>query len=225
VRVCSSVLVGPHCAIDLLHSLCTSWEESDLEQWHAHESEVGALRAELTALHAVPDAWHWLEQRDEALAAEIGKRENVEKQLLKREEDVQSLLLELRALQGCSAELQRLREADARRCEDAECRAMLLEQRCLAQEELRRENAALRQQLHASEAWRAAAASPCAEVVARRVAELECGPLRLCGPEGRPALRRRLLAKWHPDKQPSSEHTALATRVVQELQSQPEWAV
>jgi len=62
------------------------------------------------------------------------------------------------------------------------------------------------------------------EQLARQVAEFECGPLRESSMQARIALKKKLLVKWHPDKQPSAEHVALATQVMQELQNRPEWA-
>lgn len=59
--------------------------------------------------------------------------------------------------------------------------------------------------------------------LAKQVAELECGPLRQCTLENRPILKKKILVKWHPDKQPSLQHMTLATQVTQELQNQPEW--
>mmetsp|Transcript_83431 Transcript_83431/g.232693 ORF Transcript_83431/g.232693 Transcript_83431/m.232693 type:complete len:560 (+) Transcript_83431:67-1746(+) len=63
------------------------------------------------------------------------------------------------------------------------------------------------------------------EDMVRRLAELECVPLRYCDRQGRPALRKRIFLKWHPDKQPSPDHASLATAVMQELQNQPEWSM
>mmetsp|Transcript_157705 Transcript_157705/g.294151 ORF Transcript_157705/g.294151 Transcript_157705/m.294151 type:complete len:290 (-) Transcript_157705:132-1001(-) len=59
--------------------------------------------------------------------------------------------------------------------------------------------------------------------LAKRVAEVEAAPLKRSSEGDRAVLRRKLLLKWHPDKQPSTEHAELATRVMQELQQRPDW--
>jgi len=53
---------------------------------------------------------------------------------------------------------------------------------------------------------------------------LEVGPLRQCEAASREALKKKILLKWHPDKQPSEEHRTLATQVMQELQNCEDWA-
>lgn len=60
--------------------------------------------------------------------------------------------------------------------------------------------------------------------VARAIAEMEGGPLKIIPADERHNLKRKLLLKWHPDKQPSAEHTVLAKKVMQELQNLREWA-
>jgi len=57
----------------------------------------------------------------------------------------------------------------------------------------------------------------------KQIAEMECRPLRSKSPHTQSALKRKLLVKWHPDKQPSGQHVALATGVMQEMQNRPEW--
>jgi len=69
----------------------------------------------------------------------------------------------------------------------------------------------------------APAATPTRAAMAKHIAELECAPLRGCAAEESPALKKKLLLKWHPDKQASPENAALATQVVQELQNRREW--
>jgi len=59
--------------------------------------------------------------------------------------------------------------------------------------------------------------------VARSIAEIECVPLRACYTNERPSLRKKMLLKWHPDKQPSLGHADLAKKVMQEFQNRPEW--
>jgi len=62
------------------------------------------------------------------------------------------------------------------------------------------------------------------EQLASQVAENECRPLDNMSPESRQSFKKKLLVKWHPDKQPSPENVALATCVMQALQNRPEWS-
>merc|ERR1712187_561312 len=84
------------------------------------------------------------------------------------------------------------------------------------------EAARLRQQLRRAEAR--ANAPPCRDEVVEKLAEMECEPLRRSPAESRVVLRKRLLLKWHPDKQPSPESVELATQVMLALQNRDEWS-
>lgn len=59
--------------------------------------------------------------------------------------------------------------------------------------------------------------------LAIQMAETECRPLKRCSAEEKAALKKKLLLKWHPDKQPSADHSSFATRVVQEMQNHAAW--
>lgn len=59
--------------------------------------------------------------------------------------------------------------------------------------------------------------------LATHMADAECAPLRHCTTEEKAALKKKLLLKWHPDKQPSVDHASFATCVVQEMQNRAEW--
>jgi len=59
--------------------------------------------------------------------------------------------------------------------------------------------------------------------LATHMADAECGPLGRCAVEEKAALKKKLLLKWHPDKQPSADHSMFATRVMQEMQNCAEW--
>lgn len=59
--------------------------------------------------------------------------------------------------------------------------------------------------------------------LATHMADTECAPLRHCTAEEKAALKKKLLLKWHPDKQPSADHASFATCVVQEMQNRAEW--
>lgn len=59
-----------------------------------------------------------------------------------------------------------------------------------------------------------------ASELVKRLAEMEVEGLLSADLQERARLRRRLLHKWHPDR---NLNVALATRVMQELQRMPEW--
>lgn len=217
--------VRPHLgrrSLRLLHGLCASWEEAAHKESQHHAEVVESLWARL---EEASDARGRLEQRDASLSEEVRRREEAERHLRKRDEDVRSLMQELRACRDRASEWRRLGEereralaAEARRREDAERLAAALQQERLLHQEVMRENAALKEA-----AFHGLAGPLPPEALARRIAELECGPLRRSSPQLRSGLRRRLLAKWHPDKQPSADHAALATLVMQEMQNRLEW--
>jgi len=80
-----------------------------------------------------------------------------------------------------------------------------------------RENVSLKKQL------RKAKSAPSCQILAEQIAELECSPLPKLSADARHPFRKKLMVKWHPDKQPSAEHVTLATCVVQALQNRSEW--
>lgn len=106
------------------------------------------------------------------------------------------------------------------RREEAEKQATWLRRRSQLYEEAQRENSRLKQEVR--EARRPPPSLP-KEELARQMAALECGPLLRCTSAERVAFKKKLLLKWHPDKQPSQHHAVLATQVMQELQNRPEW--
>jgi len=59
--------------------------------------------------------------------------------------------------------------------------------------------------------------------LAAHMAETECVALKGCNRDERTAVKKRLLLKWHPDKQPSVDHAKFATLVLQEMQNSPIW--
>lgn len=61
------------------------------------------------------------------------------------------------------------------------------------------------------------------EEKAKAIAAVECEPLMRLPLRERPALQKRILLKWHPDKQPTDHHRRLATTVMQEMQNSSEW--
>lgn len=62
------------------------------------------------------------------------------------------------------------------------------------------------------------------EEVVSALVNVEVRQLNLCAAEDRAAAKRKLLLKWHPDKNSGSGGCSdLAKRMVQEMQSHPEW--
>jgi len=83
----------------------------------------------------------------------------------------------------------------------------------------------LQQQLRRSEEARARQkpAEPSRQDVVRHLARMECEALLQAEDDVREKLKKKLLLKWHPDKQPSAAHSSLATQVMQEMQNRAEW--
>jgi septal ring factor EnvC (AmiA/AmiB activator) len=106
------------------------------------------------------------------------------------------------------------------RRQELEEQSAWLRRRSQLYEDIQRENSRLKQELREA---RRAPKAPSKDDVARQLAEFECVPLRTCSSADRAVMRKKLLLKWHPDKQPSTEHAALATQIMQELQNRPEW--
>lgn len=156
------------------------------------------------------------------------------KRIMGHEDDKKSIMAQLMDAKERSSKLRQQKEGkdaeltiERNRREDAENSLVNLRQRLHALDEVRQENVRLKQQLRTAEAARRSAAarpSPSREELVRHFAELECEPLRLCSDQCRAALKKKILLKWHPDKQPSAEHAGLATQVMQELQNRCEWS-
>jgi len=92
-------------------------------------------------------------------------------------------------------------------------------------EDLRQDNAFLREELLAAQRRNRKVQhhQPTREEVIRSIASFECAPLRHALSHDHATLKKKIWMKWHPDKQPSPDHAALATQVVQELQNRAEW--
>jgi hypothetical protein len=211
----------------LLEGLCKSWERSDHERGQKHEVDLGQIMAELVQARDGLDAVHDLESH---LEAEKQKREGAERRSLKHKDESRTLRAELASVRDRSEAWRRLKEekdvelaGERQRVQETQHEVAWLRRRSQVQDEVLRENAMLKQQLRKAEAQAAIPATPSREELIRHLAGLECGPLRQCGSEERPALKKKILVKWHPDKQPSDGHAALATQVMQELQNRPEW--
>lgn len=59
--------------------------------------------------------------------------------------------------------------------------------------------------------------------MAKAIAQFEAGALSKSSEADRAGIKKKLLLKWHPDKQPSAEHSELSKQVMQELQNLPGW--
>lgn len=222
---------GPQRATDILGGLCTAWEQAEQEAMRQQEGELAAA----------------VERKELELSQERQRRVEADRRSIqnetRRDEQVSSLLNELLgARERTESWRRRCEEKDrdlakeSQRRQESERQLSWLQQRSQLHENAVRENALLKQQLHdakvaAARAVTAAAdrisvtASPSCLELAKHVAEFECEPLRkvAAASDERLVLKRKLLVKWHPDKQPSAAHVALATQVMQELQNRPEW--
>jgi len=75
----------------------------------------------------------------------------------------------------------------------------------------------------ASSAKSAPSADDSQAAFVRSLVALEVAPLHQCEAGSREGLKKKILLKWHPDKQPSEEHKSLATQVMQELLNCDAW--
>jgi len=78
-------------------------------------------------------------------------------------------------------------------------------------------------QLHRSPRMASTKSGAANDNLATNTAGVECGPLKHCSAEEKATLKKKLLLKWHPDKQPSADHSSFATSVMQEMQNCAEW--
>jgi len=175
----------------------------------------------------------WLSGPEPALQALdeiVSSWERAERKCLhKYEDEHRALMAQLMDARDRTAALRHQREAkdaelfaERQRCREAKDEARELRRQLLHANEVLKENARLKQQIRSGVGSKAPA--PSRDEVVRQLAKLECAPLRDCAPEELPALRKKLLLKWHPDKQPSADHGRLATQVMQELQNRTEWS-
>lgn len=86
------------------------------------------------------------------------------------------------------------------------------------------ENARLKRRIRELEASLRIPRPVSREEIVQEIAEIEATPLRGSNSERRQVIKKKLLLKWHPDKQPTADHEELATQVMQELQNRPEWS-
>lgn len=232
LTLCLTALTGPSEVLELIRILCAAWQDSYHLQNKASEEDFSALPSDMSSSRNSPDTWRLLLEKEREVSNEIKKREAAQWRLQEQEAEMKSILSELRASQQRAEQWRRLKEEkdielldQIRRREDAEREAGFLRQTSFLHDCTKRENAMLKQQLRDAEAAYFASASLVnkPEVLAKQVAAFECSPLRQCTSDARQALKKRLLVKWHPDKQPSAAHVSLATQVMQALQNTPEW--
>lgn len=224
IRTIIPVLSGPQRGIEQLDLLCKSWERADIEREQKEQADLGQVTAELLQAREEAELCHGLEDE---LDAERRQRAEAERRILKHKEESRALKQELASARERTDAWRILKEEKdvelagvLSKVQDSQREVAWLRRRSQVQDEALRENAALKQQLRTVEAQRAV---PSRDEFVRQLAELECNPLRQCGSEDRAALKKKILVKWHPDKQPSPDHATLATQVMQELQNQPEW--
>ncbi|CAJ1336190.1 unnamed protein product, partial [Effrenium voratum] len=177
-----------------------------------------------------PEVWRLLEEIEEKeaeVSEEMQRRAQLEELVSSLDQELQAAQNDLQAVQQRADQWRRLKDdkerelfAQIRKREDAEREVTFLRQSAWLADRTARENATLKKQLQLAEA---AAANCKASTLAKQIAEMECGPLRSCRGDARPALKKKLMMKWHPDKQPAPEHVDFATQVMQALQNQPEW--
>lgn len=206
-------------------ALARAWD-SQRQQLYAQAikgllPELGLPGDALDLLHMCVEAWEQEEVKrgeDEALRFKVyvDEKNCLQSQLL----DARSRLKEMREKLQHERDTERMRRVQAE-----EALSGLRYQLSTVQQESSR----IRQLLATSQAatrraMAAANRSPSREELITHFAELECEPLRLCDSQGRGALKKRILLKWHPDKQPSTDHATLATAVMQELQNRCEWS-
>lgn len=84
------------------------------------------------------------------------------------------------------------------------------------------ENVRLRRELEAVLAGQAAR-EPSRQEVVRWVATLECLSLKSVGQVKRVAMKKKLLLKWHPDKQIGAESASFSKEIMQEMQNSLDW--
>lgn len=164
---------------------------------------------------------------DEILGEWEDARDSQERHAREQDAENRDLSAQLASAKEVAASLRERTKVEARRREAAEAEGQNLRTKMADHYRLRAESQRLEHRTWELEAeLRGAeerASRPGRQVVLRRVADLECDPLKHCGPQERAALRKKLLMKWHPDKQPSPDNAALATVVMQELQNHRDW--
>jgi len=168
-------------------------------------------------LRELLDSWEGMERQ------KIVSQENVKGQLTAQLMDARERAVDMRHQRDDKAvevATERRRREDAER-ETARLKHSygdLLRERERLNEQLRRANE------QRSRLARAPAGPPSTDDMVRHLARKECEALRKCDMADRQAIKKKLLLKWHPDKQPCAKHSCLATQVMQEMRNREEWA-
>lgn len=232
IQDCLPALLGPQEVVDIVGSLCAAWQASIKKQKREHQDAMEALVSEVTTAREKdsPEVWRLLEEIDEKeteVTEQMQRRAELQELLATMEEELSSTRKDLKASQQRADQWRRLKDekerelfAQIRKREDAEREASFLRQSAWLADRTARENVALKKQLQKAEAT---AASRAAGALPKQIAEMECSPLRCCRGDARPTIKKKLMMKWHPDKQPTAEHVEFATQVMQAMQNQPEW--
>merc|ERR1711920_745388 len=198
----------------LIADTCSAWEAAEIRRGQAHQEEIARLTRERLTTEQIEHSYRLL-NADLSKAQESISALEKTKQFQERE----------------IAAFKRLLEEKDRADPD---RLRYLESELVSLRERMRELYTRRSPPPKTEQRKAAVtpprmARPSAEGgqscdMALKIAELEAGPLLQCPAEERTSLQKKLLLKWHPDKQPSEDHAMLAKRVMQALQNLPQWS-
>jgi hypothetical protein len=211
-RICMSLLgkTGQadveirRCAVDLLGSLQKASGEvtdAELPRRSAEESEhKEEVRLLMEKLALAKESSTSLRKQKVVLEAQLHSERQMRSDL---EGDLASAQIRLQRQVQEVAHLERENSSLRQRRRDAE--------------RLEAENASLKKQLES------AAYQRDQESLGRRIASVELLPLKKMSPADKQVFKKRLLLKWHPDKQPCPEQSELATEVMQELQTHPNW--
>lgn len=147
------------------------------------------------------------------LLRELGRSwsSSSERQAREHQNEMNGVTARIQAAQEQTTELrQRLRQTETQLHSERTAKDRALEGKATAETQAQN----LRRELNARQA-----------PLFRHLARLECRPLADCPSAERPAMRKKLQLKWHPDKQPSPAHAQTATSIFQEIQNQREWTL
>lgn len=211
-RICMSLLgkTGQadievrRCAVDLLGSLQRASGDRTEDELPRRPEEESEYKEEVRVL-------------TEKLAAAKETSTALRKQKVVLEAQLHSERQMRNDLEGDLASAQIRLQRQMQEVSHLERENSVLRQQRLDAEKLKQENAALKKQLEAKAYERDQ------EGLGRRIASVECIPLRKMPAAEKQAFKKRIMLKWHPDKQPCPESSELATEVMQELQSHPDW--
>lgn len=203
----------------LLVEVCAGWESADAERSRRFKQEFSTLQASKSNEDLLR------KQMEEERRELDAKLRTADLNAAAFQKTRQFLEKEATALRKRVADLERLVPGDLRETNaylEAEL-ASLRRRLCETWEggHAERSEKQPRSRAHSQSSSGVPPLTPSA--TAKAIAELEGGPLEQCSGQDRDALKKKLLLKWHPDKQPSAVHGDLATKVMQELQNLKAW--